>query len=408
MDLLLVTTCWPYRGVPEFLDDEIHHLARRFGRIVVAPMRPRGERGTGLPPGVEVELELAQHLQRASPLPSSRQLTALVRAGRPASVRSGIDRSQFAKDARHPTWLRTAVINRADANSVAAWAKRRPAPALGYTFWLGAATAGLRAGWPHMPLVSRVHGGDLFAEAHGWSSIPYQAAAIRSVDILASVSECGRSYLEDKFPEAVARTHVRKLGISDLGAWQPRTRRDDSINMLSVSSIDDNKRVLWIAELARELACHRPVRWTHLGDGPLRGRVELALAKSPANLQVQLRGQVGSATVRSELLAGGHDVFVNLSLSEGAPVSLMEAQCCGIPVVATAVGGTPEVVPGALNELVGAGATLDDLAKAVLRAVARPIDQAQRRRHHWAANYDADTNYGAWAGELARLVGAAS
>jgi glycosyltransferase involved in cell wall biosynthesis len=43
------------------------------------------------------------------------------------------------------------------------------------------------------------------------------------------------------------------------------------------------------------------------------------------------------------------DVFLNVSASEGLPVSIMEAQSCGIPVIATAVGGTPEIV----NEKVG-------------------------------------------------------
>ncbi len=41
MELLIVTSSWPNVTVPEFLDDEIRHLAGAFNRIVVAPMRPR-------------------------------------------------------------------------------------------------------------------------------------------------------------------------------------------------------------------------------------------------------------------------------------------------------------------------------------------------------------------------------
>ncbi len=38
------------------------------------------------------------------------------------------------------------------------------------------------------------------------------------------------------------------------------------------------------------------------------------------------------------------DLFINASITEGTPVSIMEAISCGIPIIATDVGGNPEIV----------------------------------------------------------------
>ena len=88
----------------------------------------------------------------------------------------GVTARDFIRDGGSRRWLQASLINRADATAVARWASRRPAPDIGYTFWLGAQTAGLKAAWPSTLLVSRAHRSELYAEAHGWRSIPFQAA----------------------------------------------------------------------------------------------------------------------------------------------------------------------------------------------------------------------------------------
>ena len=405
MELLIITSSWPNVTAPEFLDDEILHLAKVFDRIVVAPVRPKAAPAPPLPQQVTVDYTLSQHVVRTrlSRSHSSRWLTAAVRGARPNRHHLGYSASELAADWRNRSWIRSSLMGRADSTSVAGWAARLPPPDVAYTFWLSPATVGLRDAWPDVPLVSRVHGGDLYPAAHGWHSIPFQEAAVRSVDRVAAVSLQGRENLVARFPALASRIVERRLGIADLGGPAPRSRRG-AVRLLSASSIDENKRVRLIWEVACELArSGSRVEWTHYGDGPGRAQLDQLAGGGPRQLSVAIKGHVPTEVVHGELRSGNHDVFVNLSLSEGAPVSLMEAQCVGMPVVATAVGGSPEVAPARLNELVSPEAGIPTLAQAILRAYARPAEEGAARRDHWARHYRADDVYPAWAEELREL-----
>jgi glycosyltransferase involved in cell wall biosynthesis len=84
-----------------------------------------------------------------------------------------------------------------------------------------------------------------------------------------------------------------------------------------------------------------------VGDGPERAQLEQTAASLAAN-RVQLLGHRNNAR---EWLAG-FDVFVNSSISEGISLTILEAMAAGLPVIATRVGGTPEVVDESCGRLI--------------------------------------------------------
>lgn len=77
-----------------------------------------------------------------------------------------------------------------------------------------------------------------------------------------------------------------------------------------------------------------------VGDGPDRGRIEQEIRSLGLERAVVLSGQVPSA----EPYYGIADIAALSSLTEGSPNALLEAMAAGIPVVATRVGGIPEIV----------------------------------------------------------------
>ena len=76
------------------------------------------------------------------------------------------------------------------------------------------------------------------------------------------------------------------------------------------------------------------------GDGPDRAALEAEIGRLGLRDRVEL---LGTRADIPELLAGA-DVFVLATDSEGLPMSVLEAMAAGLPVVASAVGGVPEVV----------------------------------------------------------------
>jgi glycosyltransferase involved in cell wall biosynthesis len=77
-----------------------------------------------------------------------------------------------------------------------------------------------------------------------------------------------------------------------------------------------------------------------VGDGPERGRIEREIARLGLSGSVTLTGQRDSA----ERFYAIADIAVLPSVTEGSSNALLEAMAAGVPVVATAVGGTPEIV----------------------------------------------------------------
>jgi len=75
----------------------------------------------------------------------------------------------------------------------------------------------------------------------------------------------------------------------------------------------------------------------------------------------------------------------------------MEAQSFGIPVIATDVGGTREIVNDNTGWLIASDVTAQDLAQSIKKAIERtPEEKTKMRenaRNFWEKSFNAETNY---------------
>jgi len=119
-----------------------------------------------------------------------------------------------------------------------------------------------------------------------------------------------------------------------------------------------------ISYLIRAIADLKDASLVIIGDGPHRERLELLSRRLELCDRVFFNGWVSD---RSEIWnhLNQATVFVLPSLSEGRPRVLVEAMACGLPVVATDVGGVPEIVVDGVNGLLVPPRDPRALAKAI-------------------------------------------
>ena len=117
-----------------------------------------------------------------------------------------------------------------------------------------------------------------------------------------------------------------------------------------------------------------PVRILIAGEGPERSSIEHLARELGISERVTLAGFLGDPRP----LYAAADVIALSSLSEGSPNALLEALAAGIPVVATAVGGIPEIVTNEETALLVAPHSPEALAAAIRRIFAEP--EASRAR----------------------------
>jgi sugar transferase (PEP-CTERM/EpsH1 system associated) len=113
-----------------------------------------------------------------------------------------------------------------------------------------------------------------------------------------------------------------------------------------------------------------------LGDGPSRPRLE-ELAS-----ELRLGGAAHFAGTRDDVAQVLHafDVFALASRTEGIALTLLEAACAGLPIVATRVGGTPEIVVDGETGLLVRADDPRGLTNALLRVAQDPAAQAMGLR----------------------------
>jgi glycosyltransferase involved in cell wall biosynthesis len=197
-------------------------------------------------------------------------------------------------------------------------------------------------------MVSRCHGFDLYEERHEHGYIPFRKKQLKFLKHIFPISINGEKYLRKKYPKFTSKVKVQRLG-----GLIPQTKEQgttkESLEILSISRLVSLKRIHLIIEALQSVK--RKVHWVHIGEGEELNLLTKKINKLPNNIQVDFKGGFTNAEVLNYYEENHPDVFVQVSSTEGIPVSIMEAMSYAIPVIATNVGGVSELFDS--NEVVG-------------------------------------------------------
>ncbi len=155
---------------------------------------------------------------------------------------------------------------------------------------------------------------------------------------------------------------------------------DDAVavapTLVHVSNFRPVKRVHDVLAVYERVNAVRPCRLLMIGDGPDRPAVEARVRSQGLEPRVRFLGRQDDLVP----LLQHCDVFLLPSESESFGVAALEAMACGVPVVASDVGGLPElVVPGEGGCLAPRG-DVEGMASAVLSLLATPGDRERAGR----------------------------
>lgn len=265
--------------------------------------------------------------------------------------------------------------------------------AVHYTFWydLWATCLTFLKFKSKIRFYSRAHGFDLYEERGNYKFIHFRELQLKKVETVFLVSNKGQSYLQGKYPDYKHKIKTAYLGTLDNGiSLLPNS---EIMHIVSCSNVIQLKRVEAIVDILGGIK--GKVDWVHFGDGPLLEEIKKKAENLPENIACTFKGRVENKEVLRHYKSTPIDLFINLSETEGLPVSIMEAISFGIPVIATNVGGTSEIVCENTGWLIEKEFTSAGVRTILEENKGKMKEEVFRNnvRKFWENNFNAEVNY---------------
>ena len=254
--------------------------------------------------------------------------------------------------------------------------------------------------------ISRCHRFDVY-EYRNFGYIPYRDLLFRRLDKVFCISTDGLEYLRKNYPQYTEKFEVARLG-TETCENKCKVYKGNVLKIVSCSNCVSVKRIELIIralELLEDKQAH--IEWVHYGDGPLLEQLmNEASTRLGKNVTCLFKGHVPNRQMLEEYAESGYHVFLNVSSSEGIPVSIMESMSFGIPAIATDVGGTSELVKDGINGFLlkpdfEIHELVDLINKFRLMSEEDYLELSLQAYNEWNNDYSAQRNYSAFSKMIA-------
>ena len=238
----------------------------------------------------------------------------------------------------------------------------------------------------YLPVVTTLHGTDITLVGRDPSFLPITRFGIEQSDAVTAIS----NYLRDATHRTFCTGCDIKVIYNFIDSEYYRRMPDETVRkeiapngekiILHVSTFRPIKRITDCIEVLARIMhtsgeAGMNVKLVMCGDGPERVDAETLAAKFGVTSAVRFVGKQPQSRVRGYLSVA--DLLLLPSQSESFGLTALEAMACEVPVIATRVGGIPElVVDGECGYLFEIG-DIDAMAQAASRVLA---DEAERKR----------------------------
>lgn len=387
-NLVLITNSYPQKGKEGFLHLEVPILAKNFDKIFLLPLNSGGE-SHAVPSNVIVDNLFCRDVGK------SKKLNALLKLGFPflkmffsekRKTKSNI--SLMFKLGALALRLKTFIKEENLKNS----------NTLFYSYWLdeGAAILSiLKENDSSVKAISRAHGYDLYEEDYPQGLPFFYKFSINRLNQIFFISKNGKEYFQSKY-----NLNSDKLKVSYLGTRNteigPAPSANKPYKIASCSSMVSLKRLDLLANALSNMEID--IEWHHFGDGPMKNELE-EIIKGSENCSAKFHGHVSNEDLMKHYAKNDFHLFVNVSRTEGLPVSLIEAASFGIPLLATDVRGSGEICNENTGVLIPADCNISLLQNEIRRALGVDWDRNSIRQF-WLDNFQAKSNFEDFAAKI--------
>ena len=406
-NIILVTSSFPYGGEEQFLEAEMHYY--KDVQLTIIPLHGNKENRT-----IDSSIKVDNFFIENS---DNRKIKTIIRIMqsfffivfyKELLTNNMLNRDKirtfFRSITKYITFRKNFDIyfrNRGDMkNSVV------------YTYWNDEATYALQSlkekyGYK---LVSRIHRFDIYKEWQLSNYMPLKSQFVTDIDKIYTLTSSATNYLHDTYGFDMKLLELSRLGVEDYGiktlANEVHTLHVTSCSyLISVKKVD---KIIDALVIISKKTPHVNYIWTHIGSGELYDMlVQLAHDKLDklVNVEFEFKGYFQNRAIYDFYKNNKIDLFMNVSESEGVPVSIMEAMSCRIPIVAPDVGGISDMLISNVNGvLLSSEAKVIEIAQALEKIEMFKSDKIRDNSYEiYQDKYSAKKNYTLFLAKIKKL-----
>ncbi len=256
-------------------------------------------------------------------------------------------------------------------------------------------------------LISRGHGFDVFEDQTLHGVIPFRGYQYKHLDKLISVSKRGYLHLisNKKYLKYNKKNAYSYLGILNTFKNNYPFDATKPFTIVTCSIVRNVKRLQLMPEILKHI--NSPLVWHVLGNGEDLENLKELCMHLPKNINVIFHGALSNENILNFYKNNHINIFCSLSSSEGLPVSMMEAQSFGIPIMSTNVGGCNEICNNETGFLIEKYFNPKDVAEKLenfKNSAKNTIQFHEKCRLYWELNFNAEKNYKNFAKTITELV----
>ncbi len=218
-----------------------------------------------------------------------------------------------------------------------------------YSFWFSFdayACAKIKEERPNIRFITRAHSYEIQLNRNPCNPFLMKEVTCKQADTIAFISNDSLNCFKTYYQYPLENAKVLYLGSTEVDAGLVERGKNSVFTILTCSSMVPVKRLdRLIVVLSKWTESN--LHWIHIGDGPEREKIRKMtsdLLGPNKKISYEFMGNLSNKNVHLVLRREDIDLFVNVSDTEGVPVSIMEAMSVGLPVLAPGICGIPELI----------------------------------------------------------------